>query len=343
MRRLFGGIAVLSILFVACSNDGADIEVGDYPITAPSEPSTATDTPTTATAPSTSVDPATTTTAATPAFDRPGAEICRTIEDQQGTPVEVCARDLGFPGIRGATIDRSGVGIAIVDPDVMNVVARVWPDQTLRLDVESEDGVSFVTATYVDAFQALSVDGGRHHHSNTISGLGDDPILIGSGEAEFDDRRTTYSIWFDRHERVCAEYPVFNGPAEYVCVSSIEESARGRGWFSVAVGEHCLPAQVGFAAAVAFVDDDTTSEVRVGDRTVETINGRLPTGDRVSWVVFGFPAGSVETATLHYTAGGTPQSLEIGLPIPAPATEDYPQGCPPNRPPPPDYPEYPSQ
>ena len=343
MRRLFGGIAVLSILFAACSDDGADIEVGDYPITAPSEPSTTTEAPAAATEPSTSVDPPAATTTASPALDRPRAEVCRTVEDELGTPIEVCARDLGFPGIRGATIDRSGVGIAIVDPDVMNVVARVWPDQTLALDVESEDGVSFVTATYVDEFQALRADGGRHHHGTTISGIGDDPILIASGETEFDDRTTTYSIWFDRHERVCAEHPVLNGPAEYVCVSSIEESARGGGWFSVAVGEHCLPAQIGFAAAIALVDDGSTGEVRVGERTVETTTGRLPNGHAVNWVVFGFPAGSAETASLHYTAGGTAQTLEIGLPIPAPPTVEYPQGCPPNGPPPPDYPGYPSQ
>lgn len=334
MRRVVGGMVVFLVLGASCSGGNSDLETATLPVLADAEPTTSTDTGLEAeSAP-------TTATAAPPESGQPTATVaplrveaiepfCWEVRDDRNRVVELCARDLGFPAIRGAAFDPDGAGLAIVDPDVTTVVAHVWGEGQFTLEVESSGGVSFVTAPYVNEFEAIGADGQRHRHAPDAPGfVGDDAILIGGGDVDFNGVVSSWRLFFTRSDQVCIQWPTLNGPPALRCAGEDERYATSASWFATDVDTYCFPAEVGFVAVVAAVDEDTTASIEVGGSGYGAPADTLPDGRHIAHAVVGFPAGMFETASFAYEVEGQQRRTDIPLPGLAPPVEEYPQGCP---------------
>ncbi len=316
MRRFLGGM-VLILALTMCSGNSGDPLV-DGAATSTSAASTS------------SITPLTTTTIAWGVPFVENGDACLHYQTDEGTPHLLCARDLGFPGIRGAAFS-GWYAVAIVDPDVQ-VIAAVDGGPTVELEIQTIDGVYLVAGGPVTALRGVSPDGSVHrvpHDSNEH--LGDDPILLDDGVTTVHGVEVDWSLWYTRAEEACVEFRPHTDDEAYPLCTDRWAVEHVTGWTTAVAqpdARGCDQATGGVVYGLARIDPGTDVELRIGDETGEIRTAEVPDGDTVALGFMQYDFPSNERVDYWTTYEGKSLRYAIGLPQPAGPIATYPEACP---------------
>lgn len=256
-------------------------------------------------------------------------DACLHYQDDEGTPYVLCARDLGFPGIRGAAFS-GWYAIAIVDPEVQ-VMAAYGGRRPEELEIQTIDGVRLVAGGPITALQAVSPDGSVHSVPHDSSELGDDPILLDSGVTAAHGLGVDWSLWYTRAEEACVEFRPRTADETYpLCTDrgAAEHATGGDTGVAQPDARWCDQSTGGVVYGLARIDPGTDVELRMGDETGEIRTAELPDGDTVAlgFMPYDFPAD--ERVDFWTTYESRPLRHTIGLPRPGGPIATYPEACP---------------